>query len=100
DSSWQMRARAESASRQAVDHGGHEARADDHRSADAHLASRRIGEEGDAFDRLLELIAYGDAVAEQCAPVDGRLDAMRTAIEQAHAERVFQVRNRFRDRRL
>ena len=64
------------------------------------LACRRIGQELDILDALLEFVEHRDAAFEHRLRVDRRLDAARAAIEQADAEHVLEIRDRGRDRRL
>ena len=49
------------------------------------------------FTRLAQVIEYGRAAVEQRATVLGRLDALAVAVEQAHADRMLQFRDRSRN---
>src|SRR5262245_11276611 len=62
-----------------------------------HFPGRRVGEKLDVFHRLAQLIEHRGTAIEQGATVPGWLDALRVAVEQTHAKRVFQIRNRFRN---
>ena len=66
-------------------------------ASDPHFASRRVGKKLDVLHALAQVIEYGCAAIEQRAAVFGRLDALAVAIEQAHAERMLQFRDRSRN---
>ena len=62
--------------------------------ADPDLADRRIGQELDVLHRLAQVIEHGHAAVEQSATVLRRFGALTAAIEQPHADRVLEVRDR------
>ena len=49
------------------------------------------------FTRLAQVIEHSHSAIEQGATVLGRLDALAVAVEQAHAERMLQLRDRSRN---
>src|SRR5262249_44122517 len=63
-------------------------------ACDPDFTDRRIGQELDALHALTQLIEDGCTAAEQCAAVLSRLDTSAAAIEQTHAERMFQLGDR------
>ena len=60
---------------------------------DPYFPSRRVGEKLDILESLAQVIEHGHAAIEQRATVLGRYDALPVAVQQAHAERMFQVRD-------
>ena len=72
----------------------------DLRRADPDFADARVSQEFDFLNALPEVVECGLAIFQQRAAVDGRFNAARTAIQQAHAERVLQIRDHLRDGRL
>src|SRR4051812_11314853 len=58
---------------------------------DPNFPRRRVGEEIDSFDALTKIVENGYAAVQQRAAIFRRLDALRTAVEQAHAEGVLEV---------
>ncbi len=58
---------------------------------------RRVGEKLDVLHALAQLVENSYSAIEQRATILGRLDTLALAVEQAHAERVLQVGNRFRN---
>src|SRR5262249_9277845 len=73
-------------------------------SASAHpaprLTRRRIGEELDVLHALAQLVEHGDASPDDGLAVLRRRDAPGAAFEQPHAERMLEIGDRARDRRL
>src|SRR5215470_5634774 len=64
---------------------------------DPHVSSRGISEKFNVLDCLLEVIERGRSAIEQGPAVRGRLDALRVAVEQAHADSAFQFCDRSRN---
>jgi hypothetical protein len=69
-------------------------------ASDSNFPSRRVGEKLDVLQALSQIIKYGYSTIEQRAPVLGWFHALTVAIEQAHAKRMLQFRNRSRNDRL
>ena len=67
---------------------------DEFAACNSDFTDRRIGQELDAFHALAQLIEHGCTAAEQSQAVFSRLDALATAIEQTHAERMLQLGDR------
>ena len=63
-------------------------------ASDPHFPSSRVGEKLDVLHALAQLIEDGGPAIEQRATVLGRLDPLAVAVEQAHAERMLQFRDR------
>src|SRR5882762_6214391 len=80
-----------------LDDGRNEGRGENGAACDPHFPRRRVGEKLDVFDALAQVIEYGHPAIEQRATVRGRLDALAVAVEQAHAERILQLRDRSRN---
>ena len=66
-------------------------------ASDPHFPSRRVGEKLDVLHALAQVVEYGRSAIEQRATVLGRLDPLAVAVEQAHAERMLQFRDRSRN---
>ena len=81
-------------SRETIDHRGHKPRSHCLRTANAQLAGVRFGQEVELLDALTQLIEHGDAALQQCMAIDGGLNAVRTAIDQAQPHGVLDVGNR------
>src|SRR6266568_3703728 len=64
------------------------------------LPGSRVGKEFDIFDALPEFIEHGNSSLNNRASILRRLNASRATIDESHAERVFEVRNRSRNCRL
>jgi hypothetical protein len=69
------------------------------------LPIRNSPDEGSAYELDLvharpQIVEDRDAALEQGAAVGGRLDALRAAVEQAHAEHAFEIGYHFRHHRL
>jgi hypothetical protein len=60
---------------------------------DAQLADRRVREEFDVSDTLLELVKRNLAALEQSRGVHGGLHALRASVEQLDPERMLEIRN-------
>src|SRR5262249_47976524 len=69
-------------------------------AADLHFAGRRIGQEFNVPDALLELIEGCRSALEQGLPEYRRLDALRTSVEKPNTERMLQICNDLRYCRL
>src|SRR3954453_7004004 len=91
-----MKYDARKAPGQPVNDSGNEARAKRRDTSDPYFAGSGVGEKFEIFDALAQFVEYGHSAIKQCAPVFGRLDTLTMAVEQAHAERLLQIRNRFR----
>src|SRR5256885_8250836 len=74
-----------------VDDARNEARGEKGAASDPHFASRRVGEKLDVLHALVQVIEYGCSAIEQGAAELGWLDSLRDAVEQAHAQGMFQV---------
>ncbi|HVV63618.1 MAG TPA: hypothetical protein VHD14_17855 [Pseudolabrys sp.] len=83
-----------------TEHGREQTRDDRFVSADPDFARRRVGEEIDFLYALAKIVEYSDAAVEQRTAVFRRLDPLRTAVEQAHAQGVLEVRDGSRNGRL
>ena len=70
------------------------------RTAKPQVANGRVGEALDVPDALAHLIEDRDPAFEQRLSVHGGPDAPRAAIEESHAERMFQFGNRLRHNRV
>jgi hypothetical protein len=57
------------------------------------LANRRIGEKLDVPHSLTQVVEDSHPTIQQCATVDGGLDALRAPIEKSNPERAFQICN-------
>src|SRR5262245_26201546 len=66
-------------------------------ASNPHFPSSRVGEELDLLDSLAEIVKHGRPAIEQRATVFGWRDPLAVAIEQAHAERMLQFRDRSRN---
>src|SRR5437762_8867563 len=66
-------------------------------ASNPHFATCRTGHELDISDRLLQLIEDSNAPPYESAAIHRRLDALRVAIEQSHAECVFKISDHFRN---
>ena len=62
--------------------------------ADADLPGRRVGQEFDVLHALAQVVEDRDAALLQCEAVGRRHDAAPPAVDQSHAERVFELGNR------
>src|SRR5271154_2685685 len=67
------------------------------RAGDTYFSRRRVCERFNFLDSLPQFIEYDVPALEQRGSVDRRLDAPRAAIEQAHAQRAFQIGDRLGD---
>ena len=92
-----MKDDARKAPGQPANDSGNEARAKRRDTSDPYFAGSGVGEKFEIFDALAQFVEYGHSAIKQCAPVFGRLDTLTMAVEQAHAERLLQIRNRFRN---
>src|SRR3954454_5956894 len=63
-------------------------------ACDPDFTDRRIGQELDALDALAQFIEHSCSTGEQCAAILSRLNALATAIEQTHAERMLHFGDR------
>ncbi len=82
------------------DHGGNESIYERPGAADPQFSNRRIRQKRDLLHSPSQIIEYRGAAIQQCAAIDGCCDALRGPIKQTDAERMFQVRDRFRHDRL
>src|SRR5262249_25672883 len=55
---------------------------------------RRIGQEADLIDALLQLVEHGNAAFDECATILGWRDALGAAIEETDAEGDLHVGDR------
>src|SRR4051794_16754409 len=62
-------------------------------ASDANFANSRVGEEFDVPDALAQVVEDSDSAIKQRATVNGRLDALRAAIEENDPERALQICN-------
>ena len=69
-------------------------------AADAQFSRRRVGHELDLVDAGAQVVEDRDAAPQQGTAVRGRLDALRAAVEQAHAEHIFEIGHHLGDDRL
>ena len=69
-------------------------------TSESDFPKRRITEKLNVLYALTEVIKDGRGTVEQCATMDGRIDTLLTAIQETHAHRVFQFRDRARNRWL
>ncbi len=65
-----------------------------------YLTDRRVGQELDVPDALLEFIEHRVAALQQRAAIHRGLDALRPAVEKPHTERVLKIADGLRHRRL
>jgi hypothetical protein len=70
------------------------------RSSDTQFSRRGVGQELDRLDPLPELVEGCEAMSEERPAVDGGLNAPAGAVEQTHAEGMFQTGDRSRHYRL
>src|SRR5262245_30489750 len=70
------------------------------RTADLDLAGRRIGQELDCFDGLLQVVERRHAALEQGLTIEGWLDAFCAPIEETHADGVLKIGDDLRDNGL
>ena len=73
---------------------------DRQRACNPDFARCRISQEFDVPDALLQFVEHCNAAFEQRVAIHGRLDALRGSIEKSHAERMLEIGDHFRDRRL
>jgi hypothetical protein len=66
----------------------------------AYLSHRRIGKRRDVLNALPQFVEHCDASLDQRAAIRRRLYALPAAVEQAHAEGVFQICDRLGHGRL
>src|SRR5215470_13355742 len=59
----------------------------------SHFPCRRVGKELNLLDRLAKFIEDGRSAFQQGPPVRGRRDAQGIAVQQAHANGLFQFRD-------
>ena len=85
---------------QAIDDSRNEACGEKWITPDPHFSGGRVCKEFNFFHALAKLIKHGDAATEQSLAVLRRLDALPVALEKTYAERVLQIRDRSRNRRL
>ena len=62
--------------------------------------TRSVRKKLDLADACAQIIEDGDAPLEQCATVERRVDAFRSAIKETNAQRIFKVGDRLRYDRL
>jgi hypothetical protein len=60
----------------------------------SHFTDRRVGEGRDVLHCLAQIVEHYRSAIEQSAPVFSRRDPLPAAVEQTHAESVFEIRNR------
>src|SRR5215467_870756 len=70
-----------------------ESRRDRFRTSDPQLACKRIGDEFNVLDSLVELVESSSASHQQRFAVAGRNDAFRASIKKSYAERMLQRGN-------
>src|SRR5260370_40898635 len=69
-------------------------------ASDAQFPGRGVGQELDVLYALPQLIEDRTAAGEERAAIHGRLDALWASIEEAHPERVLQIRDCLRHYRV
>ncbi len=89
----EMKDDARKAPGESIDSGRNKARGQKWGASDPHFSSRRVGEKFDILHAPAQVIEYGHSTIEQRATILGRLDPLPVAIEQAHTERMFQLRD-------
>jgi hypothetical protein len=63
-------------------------------ACDPDFTGRRIGQELDALHALAQFIEHSCTTSEQCVAVLSRLNALATAIEQTHTQRMLELADR------
>jgi hypothetical protein len=73
---------------------------DDLRCANPQLPGGRIGEKSDILDALTQLVEHRDAALYKRPAIGGGLDPLPAPVEKTHPERMLEIGDGFRNRRL